>query len=579
VKLSSLMAVALTVLLPVAASAQQASTAAAAAHPPGTAIASGHRLATEAGLEIIAQGGNAFDAAVAVSSTLGVVEPISSGLGGGGFFLLHQASTGRDVMIDARETAPESASPDKFLDKAGNLDPSKSINGPWSAGIPGLPAALVELAGKYGRLPLKQSLAPAIRIASEGFPVYERMAKGYAQRRQEMEKYPGTRQVYLRNGKPIQTGDIFRQPELAHTLTLLAEHGRDGFYKGETARKLLAGVKQAGGKWTAAELANYQVKERAPIQFDYKGWKITTAPPPSSGGIALAEMLQILEGYDLKGMDPVQRTHLTVEAMRRAYRDRTFFLGDPDFTTIPQKVLLSKDYALGLRSTINPEKATPSDLLSGNPTPLEDEETTHFSIIDAEGNRVGATQTVNLLYGSGLIPKGTGVLLNDEMDDFALKPGTPNAFGVMGYEANAPRPGKRPLSSMTPTFMDSAEKSAVLGTPGGSRIITMVLLGILGYDDGLTAQQVAALPRYHHQWLPDLIEAESGTFDQATVKGLEAMGHKLKLPGDTAAGGRGSSHVWGNLQTVEWDRKTNTLSGGSDPRNPVGAALVRPGTP
>jgi len=579
VKLSRLIAVALTVLLAVAASAQQASTAAPAAHPPGTAIASGHRLATEAGLEIIAQGGNAFDAAVAVSSTLGVVEPISSGLGGGGFFLLHQASTGRDVMIDARETAPESASPDKFLDKAGNLDPSRSINGPWSAGIPGLPAALVELAGKYGRLPLKQSLAPAIRIASEGFPVYERMAKGYAQRRQEMEKYPGTRQVYLRNGKPIQTGDIFRQPELAHTLTLLAEHGRDGFYKGETARKLLAGVKQSGGKWTAAELASYQVKERAPIQFDYKGWKITTAPPPSSGGIALAEMLQILEGYDLKGMDPVQRTHLTVEAMRRAYRDRTFFLGDPDFTTIPQKVLVSKDYALGLRSTINPEKATPSDLLSGNPTPLEDEETTHFSIIDAEGNRVGATQTVNLLYGSGLIPQGTGVLLNDEMDDFALKPGTPNAFGVMGYEANAPKPGKRPLSSMTPTFMENADKSAVLGTPGGSRIITMVLLGILGYDDGLTAQQVAALPRYHHQWLPDLIEAESGTFDQATVRGLEAMGHKLKLPGDTAAGGRGSSHVWGNLQTVEWDRKTNTLSGGSDPRNPVGAALVRPGTP
>jgi gamma-glutamyltranspeptidase/glutathione hydrolase len=579
VKLSRLIAVALTVLFVVAASAQQASTAAPAAHPPGTAIASGHRLATEAGLEIIAQGGNAFDAAVAVSSTLGVVEPISSGLGGGGFFLLRQARTGREVMIDARETAPESASPDKFLDKAGKLDPSRSINGPWSAGIPGLPAALVELAGKYGRLPLKQSLAPAIRIANEGFPVYERMSKGYAQRREEMEKYPGTREVYLRNGRPIQTGDIFRQPELAHTLTLLAEHGRDGFYKGETARKLLAGVKQSGGKWTAAELANYQVKERAPIQFDYKGWKITTAPPPSSGGIALAEMLQILEGYDLKGMDPVQRTHLTVEAMRRAYRDRTFFLGDPDFTTIPQKVLVSKDYALGLRSTINPEKATPSDLLSGNPTPLEDEETTHFSIIDAEGNRVGATQTVNLLYGSGLIPKGTGVLLNDEMDDFALKPGTPNAFGVMGYEANAPKPGKRPLSSMTPTFMENADKSAVLGTPGGSRIITMVLLGILGYDDGLTAQQVAALPRYHHQWLPDLIEAESGTFDQATVRGLEAMGHKLKLPGDTAAGGRGSSHVWGNLQTVEWDRKTNTLSGGSDPRNPVGAALVRPGTP
>lgn len=575
-KFTRLFAVVLTVVLPAAASAQPASTAASAAHPPGAAIASGHRLATEAGLRIIGEGGNAFDAAVAVSSTLGVVEPISSGLGGGGFFLLHDASTGKDVMIDAREYAPESASPEKYLDKDGKLDPARSINGPWSAGIPGLPAALVELATKHGKLPLKQSLAPAIRIATEGFPVYDRMSSGYAQRRDEMEKYPGTREVYLRNGKPIQTGDIFRQPELAHTLTLLAEKGRDGFYKGQTARKLLAGVKQAGGKWTAEELANYQVKERAPIQFDYKGWKVTTVPPPSSGGIALAEMLQILEGYDLKNMDPVHRTHLVVEAMRRAYRDRTFFLGDPDFTTIPQKVLLSKDYALGLRSTINPDKATPSDLLSGNPTPLEDDETTHFSIIDAEGNRVGATQTVNLLYGSGLIPKGTGVLLNDEMDDFALKPGTPNAFGVMGYEANAPKPGKRPLSSMTPTFMENADKAIVLGTPGGSRIITMVLLGILGYDDGLDAQQVAALPRYHHQWLPDLIEAESGTFDQATAQGLEAMGHRLKLPGDTAAGGRGSSHVWGNLQTVEWDKRGNTLSGGSDPRNEVGAAQVQP---
>jgi len=265
-----------------------------------------------------------------------------------------------------------------------------------------------------------------------------------------------------------------------------------------------------------------------------------------------------------------------VESMRRAYRDRTFFLGDPDFVQIPQKVLTSKDYAQGLRATIHPEKATPSDLLSGNPTPLEDDETTHFSIIDRDGNRVGATQTVNLLYGSGLIPKGTGVLLNNEMDDFALKPGTPNAFGVMGYEANAPKPGKRMLSSMTPTFMENADKVVVLGTPGGSRIITMVLLGILGYDDGLDAQQVAALPRYHHQWLPDLIEAEDDAFDAATVKQLQAMGHKIDLPGNVAAGGRGSSHVWGNLQTVEWDRRANKLFGGSDPRNPVGSAQVVP---
>jgi gamma-glutamyltranspeptidase/glutathione hydrolase len=545
-----------------------------AAHPPGAAVASGHRLATEAGLQILREGGNAFDAAVAVSSTLSVVEPISSGLGGGGFFLLHDASTGKDVMLDAREVAPESATADKYLDAKGALDRDRSVNGPWSAGIPGLPAALVELATKHGRLPLRQSLAPAIRIAREGFPVYRRMAEGYQSRRKVMERYPGTREVYLRNGKPIAEGDLFKQPELANTLQLLADKGFDGFYRGATAKKLLAGVKQAGGHWTAEELASYTVKQRTPIRFDYKGWTLTTAPPPSSGGIALASMLQILEGYDLKAMDPVHRTHLVVEAMRRAYRDRTFFLGDPDFTHVPQRILLSKDYAVGLRSTINPEKATPSDLLSGQPTPLEDDETTHFSIIDGEGNRVGATQTVNLLFGSGLIPKGTGVLLNDEMDDFALKPGTPNAFGVMGYAANAPKPGKRPLSSMTPTFMENADKTIVLGTPGGSRIITMVLLGILGYDDGLGAQQVAALPRYHHQWLPDVIEAETGAFDAATAKGLQAMGHTLELPGDSAEGGRGSSHVWGNLQTVEWDKRRNVLSGGSDPRNEVGSAEV-----
>ncbi|WP_293706200.1 MULTISPECIES: gamma-glutamyltransferase [unclassified Stenotrophomonas] len=551
-----------------------------ATHPDGAAIASGHSLATQAGMEILGKGGNAFDAAVAVSSTLAVVEPISSGLGGGGFFLLHDARTGKDLMLDARETAPESATPAAFLDKNGDLDRDRSVNGPWSAGIPGLPAALVKLAREHGRLPLGDSLAPAIRVASDGFPVYARMARGYASRREVMERYPGTREVYLRGGKPIAEGDIFKQPELAHTLQLLADKGFDGFYRGETGRKLLAGVKQAGGRWTAEELAGYTVKTREPIVFNYRDWKITTAAPPSSGGIALASMLQILEGWDINKMDEAHRTHLVVEAMRRAYRDRTFFLGDPDFVDIPQKVLTSRDYAQGLRATIHPEKATPSDLLSGNPTPLEDDETTHFSIIDGEGNRVGGTQTVNLLYGSGLIPAGTGVLLNNEMDDFALKPGTPNAFGVMGYEANAPKTGKRMLSSMTPTFMENADKVIVIGTPGGSRIITMVLLGILGYDAGLDAQQVAALPRYHHQWLPDEISAESGAFSPEVAKQLQAMGHKVDLPGDTAAEGRGSSHVWGNLQTVEWDRSSNTLSGGSDPRNPVGSAEVgKPGQP
>ncbi|WP_415252954.1 gamma-glutamyltransferase [Thermomonas sp.] len=570
-RLSTLLTSAL-LLLPLLAFAQ----ASTDARPPGAAVASAHALATEAGIDVLKQGGNAFDAAVAVSAALSVVEPISSGLGGGGLWLLHDARSGRDVFIDARETAPAAATPQAFLDKDGNLDRDRAQNGPWSAGIPGLPAMLVHVAETYGKLPLKQSLAPAIRIAREGFPVYARMARGYEAKRTVMERYPGTRAVFSPGGKPIREGELFRQPDLAATLQRLAEQGFDGFYRGTTAKRLVAGVNASGGKWTLAELAGYAVKEREPIRFRYHGWDIVTAPPVSSGGIALAQMLQILEPYDLKAMPQAEQVHLVAESMRRAFRDRTFYLGDPDFVDVPMKTLTSSDYAAGLRATINPAKATPSDMLSGQPTPMEDEETTHFSIIDAQGNRVAGTQTVNLLYGSGLVAPGTGVLLNDEMDDFALKPGTPNAFGVMGYEANSPKPGKRMLSSMTPTFMESPGKVAVLGTPGGTRIITMVLLGILGYDAGLDAQQVAALPRYHHQWWPDAIEAEPKAFTAETVRALQALGHKLELPPDEAEGGRGSSHVWGNLQTVEWDRAANVLRGGTDPRNPVGKAEVLP---
>jgi gamma-glutamyltranspeptidase/glutathione hydrolase len=535
-----------------------------AEHPPGAAVASGHAMATDAGLQILREGGNAFDAAVAVSSTLSVVEPISSGLGGGGFFLLHEAKTGKDIFLDAREVSPESVTPKVYLDAHGALDPNRSQNGPWSAGIPGLPAALVELAGKYGRLPLRTTLAPAIRIAREGFPVYARLEKGYAQRRAVMERYPGTRAVYLADGDPPQVGETFRQPDLARTLQLLADKGFDGFYRGDVADKLRQSVHDEGGEWTAAELAGYSVRERAPLRFRYHDWDITTAPPPSSGGVALAEILQIASGWDLHKLDPAHRVHILVEAMRRAYRDRTIYLGDPDFVHVPIERLMSPLYAAGLRATIHPDKATPSALLSAQPAPLEDDETTHFAIIDREGNRVSATQTVNLLYGSGLVAPGTGVLLNDEMDDFALKPGTPNAFGVMGFAANAPKPGKRMLSSMSPTFMESPDKVIALGAPGGSRIITEVLLGILGYDDGLSAQQVAALPRFHHQWWPDVISAEAGALDPKTVAALRAMGHTVNA----------GEPPWGNLQTVAWDRRSDTLSGGSDPRNPIGSAGV-----
>ena len=543
--------------------------------PPGAAVASAHQLATDAGIEVLRHGGNAFDAAVAVSSVLSVVEPISSGLGGGGFFLLHDARSGQDVFVDARETAPKAATPARYLTANGEFDRDRAENGPWAAGIPGLPAALVHVAGKYGRLPLAKSLAPAIRIAHEGFPVYARFANGYMQRREVMERYPGTREVFLRNGRAPKEGDLFRQPELAATLERLASGGHDGFYRGTTAQRLLAGVAAAGGAWTAEELAAYQVKERAPLAFDYDGWRVVTAPPPSSGGVALAEMLQILAPWDLKALPEAERVHLVVEAMRRAFRDRTFYLGDPDFVRIPMRTLMSPDYAAGLRAGINPDKATPSDLLAGKPTPLEDEETTHFSILDAEGNRVSATQTVNLLFGSGLIPSGTGVLLNNEMDDFALKPGTPNAFGVMGFDANAPEPGKRMLSSMTPTIMESPGKVAVLGTPGGSRIITMVLLGVLGYADGLDAAQVAALPRYHHQWQPDVLGTERNALPADVVARLRAMGHDVLVPGEDNAGRR-SSDSWGNMNTVEWDRAANRLRAASDPRNPVGKATVAP---
>ncbi len=533
-------------------------------HVPGAAVASGHALATEAGIEMLRRGGNAYDAAVAVSAMLSVVEPISSGIGGGGFYLLHDGSTGQDLMLDARETAPAAATPAAYLDKNGELDRDRSVNGPWSAGIPGVPAALVWLSEHRGRLPLAVTLAPAIRVAREGFPLYPRMVNGYNERRAVLERYPGTRALFAQNGHPPQVGDVFRQRDLARTLERIAADGFDGFYRGPIARRLVREVNAEGGQWTLDELAGYRVRERAPIRIRYRGWDIVTAPPPSSGGVALAEMLNILSGWDLATLSPAARTHLEVEAMRRAFRDRTIYLGDPDFVQMPLARLLSRDYAAGLRAGISPNKATPSALLPGQPAPLEDHETTHFAIIDRDGNMVSATQTVNLLYGSGMVVPGTGVLLNDEMDDFALRPGTPNAFGVMGFAANAPAAGKRMLSSMSPSFMFSPDKVAALGAPGGSRIITEVLFGILGYDAGLDAQHVAALPRVHHQWWPDVISAERGALSADTVAALQAMGHTVNA----------AEAPWGNLQTVAWNRRSGQLEGGTDPRNPVGKAEV-----
>ena len=534
-------------------------------HPPGAVIASQHHLATDAGFEVLAKGGNAFDAAIAVSSTLAVVEPISSGLGGGGFFLLHDAKSGKDVFLDARETAPASATPAAYLDARGELDRDKAENGPMSAGIPGLPAALVLLSKKYGRLPLAVSLAPAIRIARNGFDVYPRIVSEYADRKAVMERYAGTRKVYLADGHPPRLGEKLRQPELAHTLELLAEHGDDGFYRGEIVDRIVADVNKYGGQWTAADLANYSVKERTPIRIQYRDWDIVTAPPPSSGGVVLAEILNILEGWDLSKLDDPHRVHIIVEAMRRAYRDRGLYLGDPDFVKMPIALLTSDDYAAGLRASILPDQATPSAMLPSGTAPLDGDNTTHFSIIDDAGNLVSVTQTVNLAYGSGMVIDGAGFLLNDEMDDFALRPGTPNAYGVLGYDANAVAPGRRPLSSMSPSFMIGKDKVVALGAKGGSRIITQVLLGILGIERGLNPAQIVALPRFHHQYLPDTIVMEPGALSEETVKAMGAMGYHFTR----------SPKPWTYyMQAVEWNRADDTLSGGADPRNITGSARV-----
>lgn len=543
-----------------------------APHPNGAAISSANRLATDAGHEILAKGGNAFDAAVAVSAALSVVEPVSSGIGGGGFFLLHDAKSGRDVFVDARETAPASAKPSNYLGADGKLDTDKAQSGPLSAGIPGLPAGLVHVARKYGRLPLSVSLSPAIRLARDGFELYPRMVESYAARHEVMERYDGTKKLFLSDGDPPKLGEVLRQPDLAHTLELIAAKGRDGFYRGELAARILSDVNKYGGAWTAADLAGYVVKERDPIRIRYRDWDIVTAPPPSSGGVVLAEILQVLEGWDMAKLGEAERIHLIVEAERRAYRDRGAYLGDPDFVKMPIARLTSDDYAAGLRASILPDKATPSAMLpTQDAVPTGGDNTTHFSIIDRDGNYAAVTQTVNLAYGSGLVVEGGGFFLNDEMDDFALQAGTPNAFGVIGFDANAVAPGRRMLSSMSPSFMMGRDKVVVIGAKGGSRIITAVLLGILGTAQGLSPQQVADMPRYHHQYLPDTISAEPGAFSPDVAAALQAMGYTITS----------SDKPWGFvfLHAVDWDRRSNTLRGGADPRNPPGAARVVTGKP
>lgn len=532
---------------------------------PGEArIASAHPLATAAGLEILDAGGNAFDAAVAVSAALGVVEPYSSGLGGGAFWLLHIADEDRDVFVDAREVAPRAATPDMYLDAAGQVVKGLSLNGPLAAGIPGQAAGLVHLARRYGRLPLSRSFGPAIRLAEDGFPVYPRLVLGLNFRRSTTDRWPEFGKVYYPDGEIPEIGETFRQPDLAATLRRFADGGRDEFYRGQTARLLVDGNREAGGVWTMEDFHDYEVVEREPIVFSYRGTRIVSAPPPSSGGVALANILNILSGYDLQGVDAATRKHLIIEAMRRAYRDRAEYLGDTDFVEVPVELLTDPDYAAGQRVSIRLDQATPSGTLSEiTSSRLTGTDTTHFSVIDEDGNRVAGTMTINTWYGSGFMAPGTGVVLNNEMDDFAVKPLVANYFELIGSRANAIAPRKRPLSSMSPTFLESERGVAIVGTPGGSRIISMVLLSSLAWMEGGTAGEMVGLKRYHHQFLPDVVSFEAGAFTDIEIAALKRRGHET----------REVRRPYGNMNVVTWDFAADQVEAASDPRGQMEARV------
>lgn len=535
-----------------------------AAPLPGAACATAHPLATQACVDVLADGGNAFDAAVAASAALAVVEPTGSGLGGGGFWLLHRASVGEDVFVDGREEAPAGASRDMYLGPDGKAIANLSRFGPLAAGIPGEPAALDHISSRYGVKPLAEVLAPAIRYAAEGFEVDDDLASAISRFAPAMS--PAARSIYVPGGEPLKAGATLRQPDLAVTLGLLAERGRDGFYRGELAQRLVDGVRAEGGLWTLADLAHYEVVEREPTVSWYRDYRIVSAPPPSAGGLGLAQVLQQLEILG-RTPDAANADHLLVEAFRRAYRDRAAYLGDPDVVSVPLAHLASRSYVMSLAASIDPERATPSSSLPPAVPTGEGTDTTHLSVIDAQGNRVAATLSINLPFGSSFMVAGTGVFLNDEMDDFGSAPGEPNAYGLVGSEANAVAPGKRPLSSMTPTFVEGPRGVLMIGTPGGSRIITMVIQGVLAWIDGASLSAIVSQPRLHHQYLPDVVQIEPD-LPAAVREDLEARGHVLREVG----------RRWGDMQAVAWYPQQRLLDAASDPRG-IGQALAVPVRP
>jgi gamma-glutamyltranspeptidase / glutathione hydrolase len=539
-------------------------------------VVSIHHLATDAGVATLEAGGNAVDAAVATGFALAVVHPAAGNLGGGGFMLVYltgsAAGPGKSTFIDYRERAPLAATTDMYLDAKGNIIPDASITGYTAIGVPGSVAGMVYAEKKYGKLTLAKVMAPAIRLASQGFVLTEEEAQELHD--PTLAMFPESKRIFQRGGDFYKPGELFKQPELAATLKTIAADP-DDFYHGRIAKQLVADMQKGGGLLTAEDLARYSVKERDPLVGTYKDYTIVSAPPPSSGGIALIEALNILEGYNLarwKDRSP-DEMHLVVEAYRRAYMDRTDYLGDPDYVKIPVDELISKKYAESWRKSIVANEATaskdlkrPVGFLPPPPTMAdvrhESTQTTHYSVMDADGNAVSVTTTLNNGFGSAVTAEGLGFLLNDEMDDFASKQGVPNMFGLIQGPANAIAPGKRPLSSMTPTIVLKDDKVRfVLGSPGGGRIITTVAnIFLSAADEGLNIQQAVDAPRFHHQYLPDVLYMEPG-FSGATVEGLRSLGYQLKIGGH-----------WSDGECIAVDPVTGELEGGQDHRHHFGKA-------
>jgi gamma-glutamyltranspeptidase/glutathione hydrolase len=522
------------------------------------AIASAHPLATAAGRATLERGGNAFDAAIAVAAALAVVEPYSSGFGGGGFFLLHRAADRMEVMVDARETAPIAVSTAHYFDRDGRPIRGASTQGGTAVAIPGLTAGLVHIAERYGKLTLAQTLAPAMRLAREGFAVDARYAR-MAKLRETFLQAGASGNVFLDRGHAPAAGFVLKQPALAATLARIARYGNAGFYDGPVARAIIESVNRAGAAWAAADLSSYRVIEREPVQFEYRGARITAAALPSAGGIALAQCLAMLDAFSLGHIGEPDTDHLVTEALRRAFDDRARYLADPDFVQVPVARLISRDYARTRAADIDPARATRSDTLGTREAArAESHNTTHLSIVDSDGNRVAATLTINLLFGSGIMPAATGVLLNNEMDDFSLRPDVPNAFRLRGGVVNRIEPRKRPLSSMTPTFVEDEKGVLILGAPGGSRIISQVLLAILHYlqSPEPDVERLVSMPRYHHQYWPDRLEIEPQGWTAEWRAAMSAKGHIIEP----------ASRRWGNMQAVFKAKRGGVAQAASDPR-------------